>query len=370
MIIQSSDLRLQADHQLQQKSESRESLRTWGPGGEARGTREAGASQPPGQSPGRAGTLSLAQAFFQATRVELSSTSVQLQPQPARLDAEKAGDGQSPEARFEITLLQLLVERMTGKRIELFQANDLATGGQQEMAGDSAGATSANPPAVQGPGLEYDYYASYRETESLHFEVSGKVLTADGQELDISIELNMSRSFFSEQAVHIEAGPPRKDPLVINFDGRGAELTQGRFAFDIDADGRSDQVRFVGSGSGFLALDRNRDGEINDGSELFGARTGDGFAELSAFDEDGNGWIDSADSIYDRLRVWSQDGEGNRSLVALGQRGVGALYLGRIETPFLLKDSDNQTQGEVRSSGLYLGEEGGAGVLQQINLVV
>jgi hypothetical protein len=56
--------------------------------------------------------------------------------------------------------------------------------------------------------------------------------------------------------------------------------------------------------------DRNGDGAIDHGRELSGATTGDGFAELAAYDEDGNGWIDENDSIYQHLRIWSKDAQG------------------------------------------------------------
>ena len=154
------------------------------------------------------------------------------------------------------------------------------------------------------------------------------------------------------------------------FDGNAVELTQRDFHFDIDADGRLDQIAFVGEGSGLLALDRNRDGRINDGSELFGAISGDGFGELAGYDQDRNGWIDEADSIYDRLRVWTRDGAGEERLMALGKAGVGAIYLGNLSTPFQLKDEENELLGQVRSSGLYLEESGAAGTIQQIDLVV
>mgnify|MGYP000465316364 CR=1 FL=1 len=51
-------------------------------------------------------------------------------------------------------------------------------------------------------------------------------------------------------------------------------------------------------GSGYLALNKNGDGVINDGSELFGTASGDGFYDLSMYDEDGNGWIDENDHAY------------------------------------------------------------------------
>jgi hypothetical protein len=46
-----------------------------------------------------------------------------------------------------------------------------------------------------------------------------------------------------------------------------------------------------------------KDGRVNDGRELFGPITGDGFAELAAYDDDGNNWIDENDGIYDNLSI-------------------------------------------------------------------
>ena len=65
--------------------------------------------------------------------------------------------------------------------------------------------------------------------------------------------------------------------MVINFQGTGAELSDLRFTFDMDTDGMSEDNAFVGPGSGFLILDKNGDGVINDGRELFGPQSGDGF---------------------------------------------------------------------------------------------
>lgn len=160
-----------------------------------------------------------------------------------------------------------------------------------------------------------------------------------------------------------------KDPLAINFDGTAAQLTQETFSFDIDADGNDDQIAFVGPRSGLLALDTNSDGTINDGSELFGALSGDGFADLAAYDGDQNGWIDENDAIFSRLRIWMKTAAGENQLFALAEKGVGAIYLGRVETPFSVKDADNTLQGQVRATGLFLFEDGGVGTMQQFDLV-
>lgn len=60
-----------------------------------------------------------------------------------------------------------------------------------------------------------------------------------------------------------------------------------------------------------MALDVNYDGIINDGRELFGPRTGNGFLELAEFDIDGNNWIDENDPIFEKLRIWTLDEKGN-----------------------------------------------------------
>jgi hypothetical protein len=161
-----------------------------------------------------------------------------------------------------------------------------------------------------------------------------------------------------------------RDPLVINFDGKAAELSGKRFAFDLDADGMSESIGALVSSSGFLAIDNNGDGRINDGSELFGTRSGNGFADLAAFDGDGNLWLDEADAAFTSLRIWQRDGAGQDTLSTLRDRGVGALYLGSTETPFALNDNENRSLAQIRASGIYLREDGSAGTLQQVDLAV
>jgi len=121
---------------------------------------------------------------------------------------------------------------------------------------------------------------------------------------------------------------------------------------------------------GFLALDRNSDGFINNGSELFGPRTGDGFAELAEHDTDGNNWIDENDSIYEKLSVWIMDNQGNMSQSNLKDRGIGAIYLGNLSSKFDLKGPDNALVGQISNTSVFLNENGYPGTVQQLDLVV
>ncbi len=207
------------------------------------------------------------------------------------------------------------------------------------------------------------------EYETTQFAAGGQVNTRDGMSFEFNLDLTMSRSYESTRDFQQTQQILFKDPLVLNFNGDAAELTEEQYEFDIDADGELDWISMLSSDSGMLALDKNSDGIINDGSELFGAISGDGFADLSEYDEDNNGFIDEADSIFAELQLWNKlDGEDQ--LQSLADQDVGAIYLGSIDTPFDLKAPDNQSLGQVTESGIYLQEDGSVGSVQQIDLAV
>ncbi|NLD47470.1 MAG: hypothetical protein GX660_09755, partial [Clostridiaceae bacterium] len=140
--------------------------------------------------------------------------------------------------------------------------------------------------------------------------------------------------------------------------------------FDLDFDGKTEQISFVSKESGFLALDLNNDGVINDGRELFGPQTGDGFSELAKYDLDENNWIDENDAVFSKLKIWVKDDSGKDMLFTLAEKGIGALYLGNVNTPFSLKDASNNLNGVIRKSGVFLKENGTAGTIQHIDLAV
>lgn len=220
-----------------------------------------------------------------------------------------------------------------------------------------------------GTGGQYDSYFSYSEKEVTSFHTKGTVVTRDGRKHSFNIDVTMSRSFQIAASESIDFGAPNLcDPLVINLDTNTATVSDQKFFFDIDSDGKMDKISYLNSGSGYLALDKNNDGVINNGSELFGTTSGDGFADLSAYDEDNNGWIDEADKIFDKLLIWTKDSSGKDQLCAIGKAGVGAIYLGSSETEFSLKSGTNTTNAVIRKTGMFLYEDGGSGTLQQLDL--
>lgn len=211
----------------------------------------------------------------------------------------------------------------------------------------------------------------YSETEVTAFQTKGTVTTEDGRELSINFSFEMSRRFEQSMEIYTESEVILCDPLVLNFKGDVTELSDQKFLFDMDCDGVQEEISHFDSKSGFLTLDLNDDGRINDGSELFGTQSGNGFADLAAYDYDGNGWIDENDEIFDKLKVWTKDSDGKDVLMTIKKSGVGAIYLGTVNTRFSLNNlTDNVTNGVIRESGIFLMESGEVNTIQHVDFAV
>lgn len=341
MRIESSNVQLAASHQHSQRLEVSERLEMWiGP-------------RTPQSRP--------AQAAPDVTLSDAGRRQLQAEGASAVEDSRAAADN-DPRLR----LLRTIIELMTGKEIKVLEADDLA--GEPNSAA-SAQAAGAAPQA--GYGVAYDYQARYEEYQRVDFSAEGEVRTADGDTLRFQVSFSLERSYAEEVNVSLRLGDAaRKDPLVLDIPGSTASLSSARFRFDLDGDGRAESLPGLTGGLGFLVFDRNGNGKVENGKELFGPATNDGFGELAALDDDGNGWIDGGDAAFSRLGVWQPADGLEGSLTSLSAGGVGALFLGRLETPFEIRDGANESLGAVRASGVYLNEDGTAGTLRQIDLSV
>ena len=208
----------------------------------------------------------------------------------------------------------------------------------------------------------------HTETQELSYVAKGTAITADGRRLDFNYGFEMSESFHEEYQSVQQVYSRFIDPLVINLTDSPTRVSNQTFYFDLDGDGTIEEINKLEAGSGFLALDKNEDGEINDGTELFGTRTGDGFKELAIFDEDCNGWIDENDPIFEKLRVWSMNESGEMELYTLKQSDVGAIYLGRVAGDYIQHDDVHKAMAAIRESGIFLHEsDGHAGGVQHVD---
>jgi hypothetical protein len=284
----------------------------------------------------------------------------------------------------ELRILALLVEALTGHKVRVMNPADIQANpdeaaqqaGQQAAAQTAAAAaqtaaaagTSAQAQQPAGWGLDVQVEQVHQESETTGYVATGRVATADGETIAFDFRLVMQRDLVQSSRAEIQAGDAVKkvDPIALSLTGRPVALSETRTGFDINSDGTAEQVALPAAGTYFLALDRNGNGKIDAGNELFGPATGNGFAEMRALDTDGNGWIDEGDAAYATLRLWSDPQAG---AVGLADTGVGALYVGAsTATQFDLRSGSNETLGQVRSSSVYLTEAGKPGMLAQVDL--
>ncbi|OGP18709.1 MAG: hypothetical protein A2054_09845 [Deltaproteobacteria bacterium GWA2_55_10] len=266
----------------------------------------------------------------------------------------------------ETFVKKLLLEALTGKKIKVMSIEPVKPGDVEALK--NAGET-AQAEAAPEWGMTYESSETVASVEAVTFSASGTIRTKDGAEISFDLSLSMMRASITETNTSVKAGNAI-DPLVINYSGSAAELTSMKFEFDLDSDGTNELIPFAGHGSGFLAIDLNGDGKVNNGNELFGPRTGNGFSELAHLDHDNNKWIDEADQAYNNLFVWSKDLDGKDVLKTLKEFNIGAISLSYTNTSFEVRDSFNTTTGQVQSTGLFLTEDMTPGTVQQIDLVV
>ena len=115
--------------------------------------------------------------------------------------------------------------------------------------------------------------------------------------------------------------PTCETPLVVAFDGQPIDFAPAghdRFAF---VPGEPAATDWPTEATPWIALDRDGDGAITSGAELFGsstvlangARAPNGFAALAALDANGDGTLDARDPMFSRLVLWSDRNGDHRS---------------------------------------------------------
>ncbi|MBF0452602.1 MAG: VCBS repeat-containing protein [Candidatus Magnetomorum sp.] len=352
MIIQSSSIQMNATHFQKEKHTEMDVFRTFGNGGVLRFVN--GSSDSDDNQKDRLSLSKDVEAFLQDIQEKIK-------------DAHQSKEDDDREVMgVKNFMVKQILEAVFGKEIKVIKSSDLEP--ETQTFSENLGETIDNPQNIE-PGTEYIHQESHYEYEAVSFSAEGKIRTDDGKEIAFSLQMAMSRETYSESTFALREGGQPIDPLVINYAGSSADLTDQKFLFDLDADGTMDEISFVTPGSGFLVFDKNQDGIIQDGSELFGPTTGNGFAELAQYDLDRNGWIDENDTIYDQLSIWSKNQKGEDRYQTLKQTDVGAIYLSAAQTSFAYKDFGMNTHGSLNQSGVYFTESGQPRLIQQLDLV-
>jgi len=170
--------------------------------------------------------------------------------------------------------------------------------------------------------------------------------------------------------VNTQFGSSRKNssPLVLDLDGDGVEITRlsGAITFDHDADLVRTGTAWVGADDGLLAMDRDGDGLIQSGRELFGDNTqlpggafaDDGYEALRALDSSGDGVLDASDAEYSQLRVWrdvDQDGMSDSGeLWTLEEIAIDQISLAAVGFTQMLEDGTRLDGTRLDGVGSFL----------------
>lgn len=249
-------------------------------------------------------------------------------------------------------LVQLILEALTGKKAEtpFFRPEPVPEFPKDVLSGGSGSAFRME-----------EVVHTRKEQESL-FLAEGEVMTADGRTISFSVQQMQSRKEESLLARSVDL----VDPLVISMNGP-VSMGNARFTFDLTGNGEKESLGMPSKGAGFLFLDQNGNGRVDDGRELFGTTSGDGFADLSLHDSDGNGWIDAGDSVFSKLRIWHPEDGTSGAGRSLSDVGVGAIGLARVATPM---DIGGEQGGRIQSTGLVLSETGQVGRVHHLDLKV
>jgi len=279
----------------------------------------------------------------------------------AALGSQQASDNLDPR----LSLLIAVIEKLTGHKIKLVNLADT------QGTGNATQPAPKSTPTATTPSTEWSIHFSstsvHEEAQQTSYQAKGNVTTADGRSISFSAGLMMQRYERTETSVSFDAtnAPKRTDPLVLNLSTDQVRLTGSSVAFDLNSDGSKEKLAVLTSGSAYLVLDRNHNGKIDNGSELFGPASGNGFSDLSQLDSDHNGWIDENDAAYSQLAVWNPGG----TMKSLADAGVGAIALQNRATPYTLKEGGKELA-DVRATGIFLTESGEAKTIQQVDMVV
>ncbi|WP_239362269.1 calcium-binding protein [Snodgrassella communis] len=208
------------------------------------------------------------------------------------------------------------------------------------------GTTISNKNILTG-GFHYkdDLENTYYGGGNKYYWAGGDLIVNDGLRIknfkngDLNIRLREK----DDTRPDIREAENTVSPVVIDMNGDGVKTSaKGQHVyFDHDGNGFAENTGWVDSHDALLVLDRNQNGQIDDGRELFGSNTllasgkkaKNGFEALAEFDENHDGVIDAADSVWSKLQLWqdkNQNGvvdEGELSALSASQiKAIGVYY--------------------------------------------
>ena len=195
---------------------------------------------------------------------------------------------------------------------------------------------------------------------ALYGEALGDELLAlleEGNEEKIREILERIQKLDEQYEKASNAAPPR-DPLIIDLGEEGIVLTslEDGVNFDLDNNSFEEKTAWIGTEDGFLALDKNNNGQIDNGGELFGDKfvmpdgtiSSTGFEALSSLDDNADSAITEEDNEFVNLRVWidaNHDGKADESEL----KTLEELNISKISLIYTVENNVDTETGTMRA---------------------
>lgn len=316
------------------------------------------------------------QAVFQQHRLQIPNRPAQAQrpvvpvidktmPDPTVAEKtsteSKASDEQNEDALpfnalQSIGVVKRILEQLTsGKLLSWIEGSSAQKIAAQQQQNTEAASTETAASDNGSTILEFNY--RYQE---LSASFSGEATLADGSNISWSFAFEMKEEYVSFQSYQQAA---LKDPLVLSLNGSPVQLQTTGSSFDFSGQGSEGLLPGLGNGQYYLVHDKNQNGKADSGLELFGPASNQGFTELAMLDNDQNGFIDPQDNSWQQLQLW----DGVSAQKPLADFGIAAISTSSVATAFGLYDGQ-ALLGRITRSGIFLSQQGTAGLVQQVDL--
>jgi hypothetical protein len=194
------------------------------------------------------------------------------------------------------------------------------------------------------------------EQQQLNFAMQGEFII-DNKKVNLNYQLNLKASYSSIHSIETTAAA-LKDPVVIQFGTRSIGYITDYTKFDINNDNKQNDLPIFSGDVGYLIFDKNNNHHVDNGGELFGPTTNNGFSELAQLDSNNNGFFDNQDDKYSQIYIWqpkqtkpnsNEQSPNKQNLVSLSQAGIKAISLNAITTQFNFRDQSKDNKGEINA---------------------
>lgn len=308
----------------------------------------------------------------------LSNNLSSMQTMSVQSELEQLTYEKPKEVRLQ--LMVLVLERFLGRTIDIKGVN---ISGENQKAEN--GSLNENAPIenifsprtdelinIEGQTFQQGDRVSVEQwhthEQNLNYQMQG-IFEFDDQEVSLNYNFSLSseRQSYSKVEMSVEA---LKDPIIVQFGSQGLGEINGQRIFDINQDSRLDSLPVFSGDVGYLVHDTNDNMIADNGSELFGPKTGQGFTELAQLDSNKNGFIDAGDEQFEKLYLWQPSSEENQEeqWLSLKEANIKAISLSKIDTPFDFYDQNGEVQARLRQSSFAISEDGAGRGVHQVDV--